>query len=159
MLRTQDGIHSIKVALLAERAVVEYDPAVWTTDKIMSVSRHLSTSHCPVRTPGNLGGGLIPKVGRVGKPGIGLFTNNGGWSCAITVLRSDCCPTTQTEVVLGRDGLLTSGIETVDLHWRVFAKDIDWQTLCRGARVPAEGGGTPGDRLTATPRRRVGGQR
>lgn len=48
MLRTQDGIHSIKVALLAERAVVEYDPAVWTTDKIMSVSIHLSTSHCPV---------------------------------------------------------------------------------------------------------------
>lgn len=38
MLRGQDGIHSIKVALLAERAVVEYDPAKWTEDKIMSVS-------------------------------------------------------------------------------------------------------------------------
>lgn len=38
MLRTQDGIHSVKVALLAERAVVEYDPAKWTEEKIMSVS-------------------------------------------------------------------------------------------------------------------------
>ncbi|KAI0083849.1 copper transporting p-type ATPase-like protein [Irpex rosettiformis] len=35
MLRGQDGIHSIKVALLAERAVVEYDTAKWTEDKIM----------------------------------------------------------------------------------------------------------------------------
>lgn len=43
-------------------------------------------------TPGNLGEGLTP--------GIVLFTNDGGRSCAITVLRSDCCPTTQTEVVL-----------------------------------------------------------
>ncbi|KAI0339454.1 copper transporting p-type ATPase-like protein [Trametopsis cervina] len=36
MLRGQAGIHSIKVALLAERAVVEYDPAQWSVDKIMS---------------------------------------------------------------------------------------------------------------------------
>ncbi|EGN96792.1 hypothetical protein SERLA73DRAFT_170172 [Serpula lacrymans var. lacrymans S7.3] len=35
MLRTQAGIHSIKVALLAERAVIEYDPNVWDTDKII----------------------------------------------------------------------------------------------------------------------------
>ncbi|KAG8727026.1 hypothetical protein FRC11_014043, partial [Ceratobasidium sp. 423] len=33
-LRSQAGIHSIQVALLAERAVVEYDPVVWTDDKI-----------------------------------------------------------------------------------------------------------------------------
>ncbi|KAH7318872.1 heavy metal translocatin [Rhizoctonia solani] len=33
-LRSQPGIHSIQVALLAERAVVEYDPVVWTDDKI-----------------------------------------------------------------------------------------------------------------------------
>lgn len=38
MLRNQSGIHSVKVALLAERAVVEYDPAQWTDEKIMSVS-------------------------------------------------------------------------------------------------------------------------
>ncbi|KIP07056.1 hypothetical protein PHLGIDRAFT_127850 [Phlebiopsis gigantea 11061_1 CR5-6] len=36
MLRNEPGIHSIKVALLAERAVVEFDPDVWTADKIMS---------------------------------------------------------------------------------------------------------------------------
>ncbi|KAH9849916.1 copper P-type ATPase CtaA [Lenzites betulinus] len=35
MLRTQPGIHSVKVALLAERGVVEYDPAVWDSDKII----------------------------------------------------------------------------------------------------------------------------
>ncbi|KAF9006171.1 E1-E2 ATPase-domain-containing protein [Cyathus striatus] len=35
MLRDQKGIHSIKVALLAERGVVEYDPAFWTVPKII----------------------------------------------------------------------------------------------------------------------------
>ncbi|KAH9839946.1 copper transporting p-type ATPase-like protein [Rhodofomes roseus] len=34
MLRTQPGIHSVRVALLAERGVVEYDPNVWDADKI-----------------------------------------------------------------------------------------------------------------------------
>ena len=37
MLRGQDGIHSVKVALLAERGVVEYDPSLWTVDKIIEV--------------------------------------------------------------------------------------------------------------------------
>lgn len=36
MLRSQAGIHSIKVALLAERGVVEYDPSVWTPGKIVN---------------------------------------------------------------------------------------------------------------------------
>ncbi|RDX54380.1 copper P-type ATPase CtaA [Lentinus brumalis] len=36
MLRSQPGIYSIKVALLAERGVVEYDPAQWDADKIIS---------------------------------------------------------------------------------------------------------------------------
>lgn len=39
MLRTQPGIHSVKVALLAERGVVEYDPSVWTVEKIVEVCR------------------------------------------------------------------------------------------------------------------------
>ena len=34
MLRNQPGIHSIKVALLAERAVIEFDPLTWTPEKI-----------------------------------------------------------------------------------------------------------------------------
>ncbi|KAJ7066629.1 Cu-transporting P-type ATPase [Mycena amicta] len=36
MLREQSGIHSIKVALLAERGVVEYDPKTWDVEKIIS---------------------------------------------------------------------------------------------------------------------------
>ncbi|KAA1469123.1 copper P-type ATPase CtaA [Dentipellis sp. KUC8613] len=36
MLREQPGIQSVKVALLAERGVVEYDPNVWDPDKIIS---------------------------------------------------------------------------------------------------------------------------
>jgi len=35
MLRDQKGIHSIKVALLAERAVVEYDPSQWDVEKLI----------------------------------------------------------------------------------------------------------------------------
>lgn len=38
MLRDQKGIHSIKVALLAERAVVEFEPEHWTVDKLINVS-------------------------------------------------------------------------------------------------------------------------
>jgi Cu+-exporting ATPase len=41
MLRRQPGIHSIKVALLAERGVVEYDPSQWTVPKLIEVC-HLS---------------------------------------------------------------------------------------------------------------------
>lgn len=37
MLRPKEGIHSIKVALLAERGVVEYDPALWDPDRIIDV--------------------------------------------------------------------------------------------------------------------------
>lgn len=37
MLRDQQGIYSVKVALLAERGIVEYDPAHWTVDKLVSV--------------------------------------------------------------------------------------------------------------------------
>ncbi|KAG8898370.1 hypothetical protein FRB99_007489 [Tulasnella sp. 403] len=35
-LRDQKGIYSIKVALLAERGTIEYDPDVWTTEKLVS---------------------------------------------------------------------------------------------------------------------------
>ncbi|KAG8220990.1 Apowln5-6 [Butyriboletus roseoflavus] len=35
VLRTQPGIYSVKVALLAERGIVEYDPSAWTAEKII----------------------------------------------------------------------------------------------------------------------------
>ncbi|KAJ3733432.1 Cu-transporting P-type ATPase [Lentinula guzmanii] len=35
MLRPQAGIHSIKVALLAERGVIEFDPKQWSVEKIV----------------------------------------------------------------------------------------------------------------------------
>ena len=38
MLRNIAGIYSIRVALLAERGVVEYDPTVWDPEKIINVS-------------------------------------------------------------------------------------------------------------------------
>lgn len=41
MLRNQPGIRSVKVALLAERGVVEYDPQLWTVEKIVEVSLFL----------------------------------------------------------------------------------------------------------------------
>jgi len=37
MLRNQKGIQLIKVALLAERAVVEFDPIHWTVPKLIDV--------------------------------------------------------------------------------------------------------------------------
>lgn len=36
MLREQPGIYNTKVALLAERAVVEFDPRLWTVEKVIS---------------------------------------------------------------------------------------------------------------------------
>lgn len=35
MLRGQAGIHSVKVALLAERGVIEYDSSIWTAEKLV----------------------------------------------------------------------------------------------------------------------------
>ncbi|KAG9081741.1 hypothetical protein FS749_007431 [Ceratobasidium sp. UAMH 11750] len=36
-LRPLPGIHSIQVALVAERAVIEYDPIIWDDDKVAEV--------------------------------------------------------------------------------------------------------------------------
>ncbi|KAK7061008.1 Cu(2+)-transporting P-type ATPase [Paramarasmius palmivorus] len=36
MLRGQEGIHSVKVALLAERGVIEYNPQKWTPEKLIN---------------------------------------------------------------------------------------------------------------------------
>lgn len=36
MLREQAGIHAVKVALLAERAIVDYDPAIWDSEKLIN---------------------------------------------------------------------------------------------------------------------------
>ena len=38
MLRSQPGIHSVKVALLAERGVIEFDPQQWDAEKVINVS-------------------------------------------------------------------------------------------------------------------------
>jgi hypothetical protein len=38
MLRSQPGIHPVKVALLAERGVVNFDSQQWDTEKIIKVS-------------------------------------------------------------------------------------------------------------------------
>lgn len=37
------GIHSVRVALLAERGVVEYNPEVWDPEKIINVSTFLTS--------------------------------------------------------------------------------------------------------------------
>jgi P-type Cu+ transporter len=37
MLRSQPGIYSVKVALLAERGVVEFDPKEWSAEKVINV--------------------------------------------------------------------------------------------------------------------------
>ncbi|KAI0291824.1 hypothetical protein BC826DRAFT_1021056, partial [Russula brevipes] len=38
MLRSQLGIHPVKVALLAERGVVDFDPQQWDAEKTIKVS-------------------------------------------------------------------------------------------------------------------------
>lgn len=50
MLRNQPGIHSIRVALLAERAVVEYDPSIWTVEKVINEVEDIGfgATHIPV---------------------------------------------------------------------------------------------------------------
>lgn len=44
VLQSQLGIYTVKVALLAERAVVEFDPRVWTTEKIINVTLAVCSS-------------------------------------------------------------------------------------------------------------------
>ncbi|GAA6009075.1 hypothetical protein JCM10207_004084 [Rhodosporidiobolus poonsookiae] len=48
-LRNQDGIASIKVALLAERAVVEYDPAQWTLEKLVEEIEDMGFDAAPIK--------------------------------------------------------------------------------------------------------------
>jgi Cu+-exporting ATPase len=50
MLRSQPGIYSVKVALLAERGVVEFDPQQWTAEKVINVSNHHTTTRFTVFT-------------------------------------------------------------------------------------------------------------
>lgn len=57
MLREQAGIHAVKVALLAERAIVDYDPAIWDSEKLINVSAYQPRSlhrNSPPK-PGNIG--------------------------------------------------------------------------------------------------------
>ncbi|KAF9047110.1 Cu-transporting P-type ATPase [Hymenopellis radicata] len=48
MLRTQEGIHSVKVALLAERGVVEFDPTRWTPEKIAGEIEDIGFEASPI---------------------------------------------------------------------------------------------------------------
>ncbi|KAF5387369.1 hypothetical protein D9757_005766 [Collybiopsis confluens] len=48
MLRPQAGIHSIKVALLAERGVVEYDSKKWSVDKIVEEISDIGFDATPI---------------------------------------------------------------------------------------------------------------
>ncbi|BGP37909.1 Cu(2+)-transporting P-type ATPase [Rhodotorula kratochvilovae] len=48
-LRDQDGIASIKVALLAERAVVEYDPERWTPEKLAEEIEDMGFEAAPIK--------------------------------------------------------------------------------------------------------------
>ncbi|KAE8228204.1 hypothetical protein CF326_g6874 [Tilletia indica] len=51
MLRTQPGIIAVSVALLAEKAVVHYDPAKWTPDQIASEIEDIGFDAEPIHEP------------------------------------------------------------------------------------------------------------
>lgn len=53
MLRSQQGIHSVKVALLAQRGVIEYDSEHWNVDKLVNV-RALSFASLAIILPGSV---------------------------------------------------------------------------------------------------------
>ena len=48
MLRDQTGIFSVKVALLAERGVIEYDPSLWTVEKLVSEITDIGFDATPI---------------------------------------------------------------------------------------------------------------
>ena len=58
MLRSQSGILSVKVALLAERGVVEFDPLLWDVEKVINVSFHSPSNPVKIQhdtsPPGNI---------------------------------------------------------------------------------------------------------
>lgn len=47
-MRPQEGIHSIKVALLAERGAIEFDPLIWTVEKIASEISDIGFDATPI---------------------------------------------------------------------------------------------------------------
>ncbi|KAK4703623.1 P-type Cu+ transporter, partial [Phenoliferia sp. Uapishka_3] len=48
-LRSQPGVFSVKVALLAERAVVEYDSALWTPEKLAEEIEDMGFEASPIK--------------------------------------------------------------------------------------------------------------
>ncbi|GAA5848530.1 hypothetical protein JCM8547_004541 [Rhodosporidiobolus lusitaniae] len=50
-LKDQAGVASVKVALLAERAVVEYDPGLWTAEKLASEIEDMGFEASPITLP------------------------------------------------------------------------------------------------------------
>ncbi|GAA5860546.1 hypothetical protein JCM3774_006203 [Rhodotorula dairenensis] len=48
-LSSQDGIASVKVALLAEKAVIEYDPLAWTPEKLAEEIEDMGFEAAPMR--------------------------------------------------------------------------------------------------------------
>ena len=60
VLRTQPGIYSVKVALLAERGVVEYDPTVWTAEKLINVTLAITPFISLLTTP------LVQEISDIG---------------------------------------------------------------------------------------------
>ncbi|KIM33903.1 hypothetical protein M408DRAFT_325471 [Serendipita vermifera MAFF 305830] len=52
MLRPQEGIHSIKVALLAERGTIEFDPLTWTVEKLASEISDIGFDATPIPPSG-----------------------------------------------------------------------------------------------------------
>ncbi|KAF8500520.1 copper P-type ATPase CtaA [Gautieria morchelliformis] len=53
MLRNQSGIQSVKVALLAERGLIEFDPAMWTTEKIIEEISDIGFDATEIPVSGN----------------------------------------------------------------------------------------------------------
>ena len=47
-MRSQEGIHSIKVALLAERGAIEFDPLIWTVEKLASEISDIGFDATPI---------------------------------------------------------------------------------------------------------------
>lgn len=103
MLRNQPGIHSVKVALLAERAVVEYDPQVWTVDKIASVSATIRHQNNVPRRTARCGNCALPAAAFLPPTSLHSWTAYQAQTWTQAVLT---CPMRAAQVLRATGGLL-----------------------------------------------------
>ncbi|KIY51857.1 heavy metal translocatin [Fistulina hepatica ATCC 64428] len=146
VLRQQPGVLSIKVALLSERGVVEYDPAQWSVEKLVEEISDIGfdATHIPptradrvtLRVYGMTCSSCTSTVeaGVSALPGVNSASVSlATETCTVDFDRSLVGPREMVEAIedMGFDAILSDQEDTTQLQSLTRAKEIaEWRSRC-----------------------------